>query len=68
MSKGYWLTTLRSEPVSNTKPSWQVRYCTPGLGFAVDAVVDDKTAHMLSVAIEHGKELARAEVRKVLGL
>lgn len=47
---------------------WHVRYSTPGLGFSCNEVVDDKTAHIIQVAVEHGKELARAEMRKVLGL
>lgn len=65
----YWLELRPSSKImGEVEGTWHVRYSTPGLGFTVTEVMDDKVARMLHVAVEHGKELARAEVRKVLGL
>jgi hypothetical protein len=46
-----------------------VNYTTPGLGFMVrDHKVTQDTAHLIQIAIEFGKQEARAEIRKTLGL
>lgn len=69
MSNRYWLEMRPTAPqFGEVEGKWQVSYSEPSLGFTINEVVDDKTAHLLQVAVEHGKELARAEVRKVLGL
>jgi hypothetical protein len=65
----YWLEMRPTAAnLGEVEGKWYVRYSTPGLGFTVDETVDDKTAHIIQVAIEHGKELAKAEVRRVLGI
>lgn len=46
----------------------RVQYTIPGLGFGCEAMVNCETARLLEVALEAGKELAREEMRKVLGL
>lgn len=50
------------------KPVYAVRYTTPSETFASDAEVDAATFNLLKVAIEHGKNLAKAEIRSVLGV
>lgn len=65
----YWLELRPSSKVmGEVEGTWQVRYSTPGLGFTVNEIVDDKTAHMLQVAIEFGKQQTQKTLREALGL
>ena len=71
---GYWLTLEQQHDgqpnvyVPSAKQKWRVRYTTPGLGFAVDQIVDGDTASMLKAAIMQGKEEKMAELRQVIGV
>lgn len=70
---GYWMKVEETYDSSELKPEdhlrrFMVQYSMPGLGFSCEVEVDRDTKNLLKVAIEHGKNLARAEMRAVLGV
>ena len=58
-----WMTIT---PTDDPK-KFEVRYSRPNLGFTVDKTVDGDTARMLQHAISAGKDVAKAEIRELLG-